>query len=338
MKVAPTYLVLTIGFTLWSFAFSVRSSRPISNPYRLTTFYDTLLNPPTEEGFKLGRALFYENMLSADSSINCSSCHLSVSGFTHVDHTLSHGVNDRIGKRNSIALMNLIFKPKFMWDGAANNLEAQPLIPLSSHAEMDLPLEQAIKRLNNHPGYRKMFHRAFKVDSINTSVFLKAFAQFTMQLNTFNAKYDRIKQGLDHFSIMEQKGYKVFKKACSSCHQEPLFTNNQFESNGLKIDPILQDSGRAVITQQTRDVGKFSVPTLRNIEYTFPYMHDGRFEHLKQVIEHYRSGDAYRNSGDKRLKHAEKLTPNQNIELIAFLKTLTDRAFLFNPDFRNQIP
>jgi len=338
MKVAPTYLVLTIGVTLWSFAFSVRSSRPISNPYRLTTFYDTLLNPPTEEGFKLGRALFYENILSADSSINCSSCHLSVSGFTHADHTLSHGVNDRIGKRNSVALMNLIFKPHFMWDGAASNLEAQPLIPLSSHAEMDLPLEQAIKRLNNHPGYRKLFHRAFKVDSINTSVFLKAFAQFTMQLNTFNAKYDRVKQGLTQFSDMEQKGYNVFKKACSSCHQEPLFTNNRFESNGLKIDPFLQDSGRLVISKQISDVGKFSVPTLRNIEYTFPYMHDGRFEHLKQVIEHYRSGNAYQNSGDKRLKNAAKLTSNQKIELIAFLKTLTDRSFLFNPDFRNPLP
>ena len=338
MKVAPTYLVLTIGFTLWSFAFSVRSSRPISNPYRLTTFYDTLLNPPTEEGFKLGRALFYENMLSADSSINCSSCHLSVSGFTHVDHTLSHGVNDRIGKRNSIALMNLIFKPKFMWDGAANNLEAQPLIPLSSHAEMDLPLEQAIKRLNNHPGYRKKFQRAFDVDSINTSIFLKAFAQFTMQLNTFNSNYDRVKRGVTDFSVMEKKGYDVFKKACSSCHQEPLFTNNQFESNGLKIDPVLLDSGRAFITQQNADVGKFSVPTLRNIEYTFPYMHDGRFEHLKQVIEHYQSGNAFRNSLDKRLLPAQQLTSNEKTELIAFLKTLTDRAFLFNPEFRNPLP
>lgn len=338
MKVAPTYLVLIIGFTLLSFAFSVRISRPITNPYRLTTFYDTLQNPPTEEGFKLGRALFYENLLSADSSINCSSCHLSVSGFTHVDHTLSHGVNDRIGKRNSLALMNLIFKPQFMWDGAAINLEAQPLIPLSSHAEMDLPLELAIKRLNQHSGYRKLFYRVFKVDSINTSVFLKAFAQFTMQLNTFNTKYDRVKQGLTHFSVMEQKGYNLFKQACSSCHQEPLFTNNQFESNGLKIDPIIQDSGRVVISQQIVDVGKFSVPTLRNIEYTFPYMHDGRYEHLKQVIQHYQSGNAYRNSGDERLKPAEKLTPNQKIELMAFLKTLTDRTFLFNPEFKNPLP
>lgn len=338
MKVAPTYLVLTIGFTLLSFAFFVRISRPISNPYHLKTYYDTVNNPPTVEGFKLGRALFYENILSADSSINCSSCHLSVSGFTHVDHSLSHGVNDRIGKRNSIALMNLIFKPSFMWDGAASSLEGQPLIPLSSHLEMDLPLKMAIHRLNSNHDYRKKFQQAFDVDSINTSVFLKAFAQFTMQLNTFNSKYDRVKRGVTDFSVMEKKGYDVFKKACSSCHQEPLFTNNQFESNGLKIDPILQDSGRAVITQQTGDVGKFSVPTLRNIEYTFPYMHDGRFEHLKQVIEHYQSGNAFRHSLDKRLLLAQQLTSNEKTELIAFLKTLTDRAFLFNPEFRNPLP
>ncbi len=336
MKPLKFALPILLSSGLLSFAFHFKK-RPIKNPYGLKMYYDTAQNTPTKEGFLLGRALFYDNILSRDSSINCSSCHLSVSGFTHIDHALSHGVGDSIGNRNSIALMNLLFKPYFMWDGAATSLEAQPLIPLSSHLEMDLPLTRALERLNRNSFYRERFHRVFHIDSITTPYFLKAFAQFLMQLNSFDSKYDQVMRNEAQFSAMEERGYRVFKRSCASCHNEPLFTNLKFATNGIQIDSVLNDHGREEITQNPKDRYHFAVPTLRNIMYTFPYMHDGRFELIKDVLNHYSHPDLARRTNDKRLSHIS-LKPKEKTELIAFLKTLTDKTFLFNPDFRQPIP
>lgn len=298
--------------------------------------YDQARNPLTAEGIALGRRLFYEPLLSRDSTVSCSNCHLSFTAFTHVDHALSHGIADRIGIRNAPALMNLAWSSSFMWDGAVNHLDMQALAPISNHAEMDFDVAGVVERLGNQEKYRKMFEAAFGSDIITGERLLKAVAQFELTLVSDNSRYDRVTYGKDTFTLQEKNGYELFKKHCNSCHTEPLFTSCQFENNGLKPDTTLNDRGRAGITGNPADEMKFRVPTLRNIEISYPYMHDGRFKRLKDVLNHYTSGIKDSPTLSPLLKDSIKMDSNEKTDLIAFLLTLTDRDFLFNPDFRPQ--
>lgn len=298
--------------------------------------YDFSKNPLTEEGFKLGSALFYDPILSHDNTISCASCHLPFTAFTHADHSLSHGIGGKIGTRNSTALMNLIWSPSFMWDGGVNNLEVQPINPLTNPLEMDSQLPELVLELNQSPKYRKMFYRAFNDSVITSQLLLKALAQFTSQLNTYNSKYDSIMRHEKNvaFTASEKNGYALFKKNCSSCHTEPLFTNYSFQNNGLPIDTFLMDYGRMKITQNSKDSLKFRVPTLRNIEFSAPYFHDGRVNKLKDVLEHYTTGIAVGPTVAESLKSKIELTKQEKKDLIAFLKTLTDKYFMYNSRFR----
>ncbi|MBN8678075.1 MAG: cytochrome-c peroxidase [Chitinophagales bacterium] len=287
--------------------------------------YDFSKNPLTREGIALGRKLFYDPALSRDSSVSCSNCHLSYTAFTHVDHALSHGIEDRIGTRNSPALMNLAWSNSFMWDGSVNHLDFQALAPIAHPAEMDFSLEAVVQRLQRKQDYRAFFHAAFADSSVTGERLLKAMAQFELSLVSANAKYDRVMAGEEPFTTQEQQGYLLFQKNCASCHAEPFFTNHGFEKNGLPPDTTLLDFGRMRITGLTADSLRFKVPTLRNIEFSYPYMHDGRFRKLRQVLDYYSSGAA--------LNKPITLTANEKVDLQAFLLTLTDRAFLFNPAF-----
>ena len=295
--------------------------------------YDFSKNPLTKQGVELGRKLFYDPILSKDSTTSCSSCHLSYTAFTHVDHALSHGIGDSIGNRNSPSLMNLAWSNSFMWDGGAHHLDVQALAPIHDTKELGEDLKNVITKLQRHEEYPSLFETAFGENQITGEHFLKALSQFQLTLISANSKYDQVQREETTFSEKEEKGYAIFKKHCNSCHAEPLFTTGEFANNGLPIDTVLNDWGRMNITQRATDSLKFKIPTLRNLQYSFPYMHDGRFKQLNQAINHYTDGIVSSPTLAPKLKNGIPLTANEKVELTAFLLTLTDKEFVFNPDF-----
>lgn len=295
--------------------------------------YNFKSNPLTEQGFQLGRTLFYDPILSRDNTISCSSCHLQQTGFAHVDHELSHGIDGQIGNRNALTLQNLAWSKNFMWDGGVNHLEMQAIGPITSPSEMDETVKNVIFKLQKSSKYQDLFQKAFGTTKITGQLMLKSLSQFVVALVSCNSKYDKMIRNEVQFTQIEQNGYNLFKKNCASCHQEPLFTSDQFENNGLEVDATLNDFGRMKITQKATDSLKFKVPTLRNIQFTFPYMHDGRFKTLNEVTKHYSSKIVQSKTLANQLKGDMQLSDANRIELIAFLKTLTDTEFLFNPRY-----
>lgn len=326
--------IVIVG-TLLSFAFAIKETTPLyfqTPKYWPKPHYDFSKNPLTEEGFQLGRTLFYDPILSRDSTISCSSCHLQATGFTHVDHSLSHGIDGKIGTRNSMTLMNLAWSKSFMWDGGVNHLDMQPLNPITSPMEMDETLEQLIQKLQKSDKYQQLFKNAFGDSKVTGQRILKALSQFELLLVSSNSKYDKVMRHEETFTVQEQKGYHLFKTNCASCHNEPLFTSEKFENNGLSIDETLNDIGRMKITNKQEDYLRFKVPTLRNIQFTFPYMHDGRFKTLTDVVKHYNSIEKSKNLPNQ-LSKPINLSDNDRVDLVAFLKTLTDTEFLFDKRF-----
>lgn len=322
-----------LGFLLLMIlVFAFRSETPLfSYPKQWPKpVYAFRNNPLTAQKIALGRALFYDPRLSHNNSISCASCHSPYSAFTHVDHALSHGINDSIGTRNSPALMNLAWQSSFMWDGAVNHLDVQALAPLAHPKEMGSSIAELVARLRASAHYRHLFAAAYG-DSIATGErTLKALSQFMLTLVSANAKYDRVQFGTDQFTAQEQNGYRLFKTHCNACHTEPLFSNYLFADNGLPSDPTLNDYGRLRVTQNPIDSFKFKTPTLRNVEYSYPYMHDGRFGKLAQVIDHYTRGIQPRSSLATPVRSPIVLSSNDKVDLIAFLLTLSDREFVFD--------
>lgn len=292
--------------------------------------------PATAAGRTLGRVLFFEPALSRDSSISCASCHAPAMAFTHADHRVSHGIAGRLGTRNAPGLFNLAWTPAFHWDGGVNHLETQAVNPLTHPAEMDANLPQLLARLNASPAYRARFYRAFADSVATTPRLLKALAQFTGSLESFNSKYDKYvrHEPGGELSSQELTGLTLFRANCASCHREPLFTNHGFANNGLPPDSLYHDRGRAGITGQAADEYQFRVPTLRNIELTSPYMHDGRFQRLREVLRHYATGIRPGPTLAPALRQPLALSPDQQKDILAFLLTLTDREFVDNPAYQ----
>jgi cytochrome c peroxidase len=296
-------------------------------------FYDFSKNPLSEDKIQLGRALFYDPILSRNNMISCASCHSQFSAFTHVDHALSHGIEDKIGFRNSPALMNLAWQASFMKDGSINHLDMQALAPISNPDEMDENITHVVFKLQASKLYPKLFYKAFGDSVITGEHTLKAISQFLLLLVSSNSKYDSVMRKQSVFTSQENNGYILFKKNCSSCHTEPLFTNDDFRNNGMPVDTTLNDYGRYRVTRNPSDSLKFKVPTLRNIEFSYPYMHDGRFKKLSQVMNHYTNGVEKNKSLAPELQQPIVLSSNEKVDIIAFLLTLTDHSFLFNPDY-----
>lgn len=296
--------------------------------------YDYSKNPPTREGIALGRKLFYEPKFSSDSSVACASCHLSYTAFTHIDHKLSHGVHDRFGARNSLALVNLAWNKSFMWDGAIHHLDMQALAPIEASTEMDSDLQSIVDKLQRVTPYPKLFHKAFGDSILTGEHLLKALSQFQLTLISANSKYDKIKREIAgvEFTPAESRGYELFKSNCASCHHEPLFTSGDFANNGLPMDKALMDLGRMRVTGNPADSLYFKIPTLRNIEFSFPYMHDGRFRTLDQVLNHYSQNIDNNSTVSPELKDGITLDKTDEADLVSFLLALTDKAFLTNPD------
>ena len=293
--------------------------------------YDFKKNPLSKKKIELGRMLFHDPVLSRDSTISCSSCHLQYTAFTHVDHKLSHGIQNRIGTRNSPALMNLAWAKTFMWDGSVNHLDVQALAPISNPGEMDEDIAHVISKLQYSKKYPALFFEAFGDSAITTEYVLKSLSQFMLTMVSANSKYDRVMHKEDTFTTKEAKGYALFKQNCASCHTEPLFTNMQFENNGLPVDDSLKDIGRMKISRKAADSLKFKVPTLRNIEFSQPYMHDGRFATTQQCINHYRNNVQPGPTVDPLVVGGISMTDAEASNLAAFLRTLTDSSFITDP-------
>ncbi len=298
--------------------------------------YDFRKNPLDSATIQLGRVLFYDPVLSLDSTISCASCHSPYNTFTHVDHALSHGIYDRIGTRNSPVLVNLAWGKSFMWDGAVNHLDMQALAPLENHLEMGESLPHVLQKIRRQEKYKRLFKSAYHTEIITGERLLKAISQFMLTLVSSNSKYDQVVRGENgvQFTEQENKGYYLFKEHCASCHTEPLFTNQTFQNNGLAPDSILRDLGRMKITQKSSDSLKFKVPTLRNIERSTPYMHDGRYRSLQMVLFHYSSDIHSSATLAPELRKGISLTEEDKRSIISFLKTLTDYTFLNNKQFQ----
>lgn len=288
-------------------------------------------NQSNDLKIELGRTLFYDPILSLDNTISCASCHNPYNAFAHVDHNLSHGINDKIGKRNAPVLFNLAWHKSFMWDGAINHLEVQALAPISHPDEMGETMSNVLIKLNRNQIYKQLFYQSFGDSQINTERTLKSISQFLLSLISSNSKYDSMLLGKIQFNTQEQNGYRLFKLHCNSCHKEPLFSDFSFKNNGLSLDTGLNDFGRYSISLLPNDSFKFKVPTLRNVEFSYPYMHDGRFKTLAQVMNHYNSIDLKNKKISTELQRNLNLSSNEKVDIIAFLRTLTDKKFLFNP-------
>ena len=330
MKGIKTIIVLSAIALL---AFASATEYPISYPKNFPApQYNFKNNPLNNASITLGRALFYDPILSKDNSISCASCHSPYNAFAHTDHQISHGINDQIGSRNAPALFNLAWQKSFMWDGAINHIEVQALAPMSHPKEMAETIEHVVEKLKNKGLYKRLFVNAYRDSMITGARLLKALAQFQLSLISGNTKYDQVKNGQNSFTVQEQNGYQLFLKNCNSCHREPLFSTYAFANNGLSVDTTLNDFGKGAISKRSADSLLFKIPSLRNLNYSPPYMHDGRFRTLNQVIKHYISLDSSQVVSEN-LRQKIKLNANEQIDLIAFLLALNDSSFVSKPDF-----
>ena len=293
-------------------------------------------NPLLEERVALGKKLFNEAALSRDGSISCASCHQPES--VRADpRRFSVGVRGRVGTRNAMPLFNLAWKPSFFWDGRAPSLRAQALIPIQDHAEMDETLDRVTLKLAATAGYPPLFLAAFGSPEITAEKLGLALENFLLTLTACDAKFDRAMRGNATLSADEQRGFELFMTEydprtgqlgadCFHCHGGPLFSDHQFHNNGLGLNPA--DPGRFLVTKREADRGKFATPSLRNVARTAPYMHDGRFSTLDEVVAHYSTGIRRNSTLDPNLaKHPEgglQLSAADQRALVAFLRTLSD--------------
>ncbi len=293
-----------------------------------TPIYNFSENTLTADGFTLGRYLFYDPILSADNTISCGSCHQQFAAFSHSGHDVSHGIDGLLGNRNAPALQNMNWLPAFMHDGGINHIEVMPLGPITNPVEMNENMNNVVSKLSASGKYKQLFTKAYGDDMVNSQRIFRAIAQFMGTMYSYNSKYDLVKSGRDVFTSQEQSGYSIFLAKCASCHKEPLFSDFDYRNNGLSVNIALNDSGRAHITGNASDRHKFKTPSLRNIEKTGPYMHDGRFFTLDQCLNHYSSGIVSSPTLDPQLVGGIALTTQDKNDLKAFLKTLTDPKFL----------
>jgi cytochrome c peroxidase len=303
---------------------------PPGFPQPVYTFSD---NPLSREGFELGRKLFYDGRLSIDGFHPCSSCHQQIAGFGTFEHDRSHGVFNSHTLRNAPVLFNLAWNTSFHWDGEFSSLNEEASQPINGHVEMGESFQGVIDKLQNDEQYRAMFKEVFKYPIIRPEYITKALSQFTGYLTSSDSKYDRYKKGTATFTSQEENGYQVFIVNCVTCHREPLFTDYSYHNIGLPVDTALNDYGKMRVTGKKEDSLKFKVPTLRNVYISSNYMHDGRFNTLAQVINHYRTGVQQSATLDPLLVNGISLTNAQAADLTVFLRTLTDSTFLTDGRF-----
>lgn len=295
-------------------------------------------NPMTEEGVELGKKLFYDPILSSNNTHSCASCHFQINGFSDPNQ-FSIGVNGLAGDKNASALINLAWNTFNFWDGRVISLEEQALDPITNELELHSSWTEVVNRIKEDNTYRELFMMAFNTSNFDSSHVVKAIAQFERTLISGNSKFDKFVRNEVNLEVSELRGLEIFnseKGDCFHCHSYPLFTSNDFHNNGL--DPeITMDNGRMDATNDPFDKGKFKSPSIRNVELTAPYMHDGRFNSLEEVIEHYNFGGHNSLTIDPLMKKVDfglGLNNQDKIDLINFLKTLTDSTFINNQNFK----
>jgi cytochrome c peroxidase len=288
-------------------------------------------NPPTKEGVALGRMLFYEEHLSGNNKISCASCHKQELAFTD-GRKLSVGIDGVPTKRNSMSLANLLWVQNLFWDGRSKGLEQQAVVPLTDLHEMGQSLEASSAKLKQTGIYPLMFAKAFGSNNIDGERITKALAQFERTMISANSKYDQHLRGEYTLSDAEARGLKVFNTRgnCVHCHGGPKTFIELFHNNGL--DSVYADLGREDITKQPGDKGRFRVPTLRNVALTAPYMHDGRFTDLSDVLDHY-GGHIIESETLSPFLSRLKLSEEEKKDVISFLNTLTDAEFIKDKKF-----
>lgn len=292
-------------------------------------------NPLTEEGFQLGRFLFYDGRLSKDGNYPCASCHHQVAVFGTYDHDLSHGYNDQHSNRNATPLFNLAWKDAFHADGEYKTLEAECLDPIQAPNQMAEEIGSVLTKLRSDPHILDMFKAAFGTTEVTIERMEKALAQFTVSMITANSKYDQVKRGANVYNEYELRGYELYKANCASCHPEPMFTDYTYRNIGLALNTELKDYGRMIVTGKSEDSLKFKIPSLRNVSITYPYMHDGRYQSLKACIEHYAS-PVQSPTLDPSLQNGIHFNSSEIIDLVAFLRALTDSTL--TKDLRFYLP
>jgi len=302
-------------------------------------------NPLTQQGVALGKRLFFDQILSGDQTISCANCHSPQNAFTDNTPT-STGIDGINGIRNSMPLFNLAwnYNERFAWDGKELSLERQALEPVENPVEMHSNWEDVVNRLQNHPDYPQLFEGAFETTTITKELAVKAIAQFERTLISANSKFDRYSLGQVTLTAQELSGLDIFlredKGDCFHCHgnpSNPLWTNNDFHNNGFGA--TFTDLGLGAVTGDPNDNGKFRTPSLRNLAFTAPYMHDGRFATLDEVIDFYSEGLQNSATIDPLMKNVAQggvqLSDEDKEDLKAFLLTLSDPSFLTNPAFQN---
>ncbi|MBX2932900.1 MAG: c-type cytochrome [Ferruginibacter sp.] len=281
---------------------------------------------------QLGKKLFSEKILSKDSTVSCASCHKPQFAFADTA-AFSVGIGGRLTNRNTPSVLNMKNRPYFFWDGRAASLEEQSLMPIKNPDEMGLPIDEAIKRLNEHTEYKKLFLKIFK-EQPNAANLAKAFAAYEQTLETVNSKFDDWSNGKIELTASEERGRQLFigdKAKCFDCHRMEDFTDDEFKNIGLYNGKELNDAGLYNITKKESDLGKFKTPGLRNIAVTAPYMHNGKFKTLEQVLTYYNNPDAFVEDPvniDDALKKPLGLSLQDKKDIIAFLKTLTDKKYI----------
>lgn len=310
-------------------------------------------NPMTVEGVKLGRFLFYEERLSGNNTQSCASCHAPQFAFSDHGNQFSTGIDGLQGNRNSMALQNLGWEQRFFWDGRALSLEEQILQPVENTIEMHETWPNVVGKLQADQAYVDLFHDAFGTTTIDKFKAAKAIAQFLRTMISSNSRFDQFMQGQITLTDEEQLGILLTQQEggnpalglggqwgadCFHCHPHGggLFTDGIMRNNGL--DSVFTDPGLGGVTGQAQDMGVFKVPSLRNVALSAPYMHDGRFATLQEVIEHYNSGGHPSPTISPFMKFTQgglQLTAEKKAQLLAFLNTLTDMDYVNNPEFQD---
>ena len=306
-------------------------------------------NPLTQQGVELGRMLFYEKKLSADGSMACASCHLQEFAFTDTG-TFSIGVRGMKGSRQAMTVFNMAWHGnEFFWDGRSHLLRDQSLKPIQDELELDETLENVVAKLSDSQVYKDQFMRAFGSEIITTENMSLAMEQFMNSITSTNSRYDKFLTDTTVFTPSEKRGFRLFSTDynpffpeesgadCKHCHSGFNFENDRYINNGL--DATFTDIGRGAVTGDLADNGKFKVTSLRNIALTAPYMHDGRFKTLEEVVDHYNSGIVSSPTLDPALEQTREkglfLTEQDKKDLVAFMQTLTDEDLMINSKYSN---
>ncbi|MCB9261318.1 MAG: c-type cytochrome [Flavobacteriales bacterium] len=297
-------------------------------------------NPLTLAGVDLGRHLFYDPMLSGDGTQACGTCHNQKFAFTDNGNPVSQGIRGSFGKRNAMTIFNLMWVDSFFWDSRAKTLRQLATMPIENPIEMDARIPDVLVKLNNSAMYRQKFKDAFNTDTILKEHLEKALEQFLLSITSDNSKFDRSNRGEVELTSAELKGFNALKiKGCFNCHSTSLLIDNK--SHNTALDPYPKDSGKMGFTKLTKDKFSFKTPSLRNIMVTAPYMHDGRFMTIDEVIRFYEEvGNNLNTSNNSNaprdlmtIAPRNRITEEEMADIKAFLNTLTDEKFLNNPKY-----